>query len=162
MIDLKGMLLLLHEYQVEFVIIGGVAANLLGVARPTFDLDICYSRTAKNLDRLAAGIGPLHPRLREAPGGLPFAMDRSTLRNRCLFTLETDLGWIDLLAEVPGIGGYDQVRASAREVGLLGRTFQVLTLPALIAAKRAAGRGKDVEGLHELEALREATLGEEE
>jgi predicted nucleotidyltransferase len=162
MIDLKEMLLLLHDHQVEFVIIGGVAANLLGAVRPTFDLDLCYSRTPANLARLAGALAPLQPRLRDAHGGLPFTLDPLTLRNGLLFTLETDLGWIDLLGEVPGIGTYEKVRAAANEMGLLGRTFWVLTLPALIAAKKAAGRGKDLEALHELEALREATSEQEE
>jgi hypothetical protein len=43
------------------------------------------------------------------------------------------------------------------QVELFGRTYSVLTLDALIASKRAAGRPKDLQALSELEALREAT-----
>ena len=42
-------------------------------------------------------------------------------------------------------------------VELFGHDFDVLTLEALIASKRAAGHPKDLLVLPELEALREAT-----
>lgn len=43
---------------------------------------------------------------------------------------------------------------------LLGVNAQVLTLSALVKAKRAAGRKKDLDILPELEALRETLEGE--
>jgi predicted nucleotidyltransferase len=56
---------------------------------------------------------------------------------------------------VAGVGEYPAVLAASEEVSMLGITTRVLTLDALIAAKRAAGRRKDHEALFELEALRE-------
>jgi hypothetical protein len=47
--------------------------------------------------------------------------------------------------------------AASEPVELFGLSFDVLTLEALIASKRAAGRPKDLLVLPELEALREAT-----
>lgn len=38
----------LVEARVRFVVIGGVAAGLHGVARATFDLDICYDPSEEN------------------------------------------------------------------------------------------------------------------
>ena len=73
------------------------------------------------------------------------------------FTLATDLGDIDLLGEVAGVGDYAAALAASEEVELFGATFRVLNLDALIASKRAAGRPKDLMVLPELEALREAT-----
>jgi hypothetical protein len=146
----------LRDAEVEFVIIGGVAATFHGSASVTFDLDICYSREATNLSRLAKALAPFHPRLRGIPDHLPFIWDASTLRNGSLFTLKTDLGDIDLLGEVTGLGGYAEVKAMAIDVEAYGGSVSTLNLRGLIQSKRAAGRPKDLLVLPELESLLEA------
>ena len=100
----------------DFVIIGGVAATFHGSARVTYDLDICYSRADSNLQRLAAALAPFHPRPRGFPDELPFVWDERTLRNGTVFTLRTDLGEIDLLAEVAGLATNDDVKAAGRRI----------------------------------------------
>src|SRR6266571_3663750 len=110
MIKLKETLLLLARSELDFVIVGGVAATLHGSAFQTFDLDICYGRDAQNLERLARVLAPFHPGLRGAPSGIPFIWDGHTLRNGLNFTLSTDLGDIDLLGEIAGIGGFREVK----------------------------------------------------
>jgi hypothetical protein len=57
---------------VQFVVIGGFAANLLGSPSVTRDLDVCYDRTRANCDALAHALTDLHATLRGAPAGLPF------------------------------------------------------------------------------------------
>jgi len=141
---------------VEFVIIGGVAATLHGSTTVTYDLDICYSRAVGNLSRLEAALAPFHPRPREFPDGVPFLWDAATLRNVTVLTLQTDIGEIDLLAEVTGLGDFSKARANAVLVEAFGREVSVLDLPALIRAKRAAGRPKDIAVLLELESLLDA------
>lgn len=126
---------------VEFVIIGGVSANLHGSARLTFDLDICYSRAHPNIRRLETALAPYHPRPKEFPGGS---------------ALHTDFGAINLFADVAGLGSYDDVKAHSILVDAFDRRVATLDLPALITAKRAAGRDKDIEALKELESLLEA------
>jgi hypothetical protein len=144
---------------VDFVIIGGVSATFHGSARVTYDLDICYSRASLNLKRLTAALTPFHPRPRGFSDELPFLWDEKTLRNGTVFTLRTDLGEIDLLAEVAGLGTYDDVKAGSIVVEAFDRRVATLDLPSLIRAKRAAGREKDLSDLAELESLLEA--GEE-
>ncbi len=145
---------------VEFIVIGGLAATLHGSAHVTFDLDICYSRTPSNLRRLAAALAPFHPRLRDLPPGLPFVWDEVTLQNGTVFTLVTDLGKLDLLAEVAGLGSYREASQRSVNVTVYGRTIRVLDLHGLIEAKRAAGRAKDLQVLPELESLAEAAESE--
>jgi hypothetical protein len=71
------------------------------------------------------------------------------------FTLKTDLGDIDLLGEIAGIGQYAEVLALSECIDLFDRPCRVLSLEGLIRSKRAAGRSKDLSALHEIEALRE-------
>ena len=146
----------LSDAGVDCVVIGGVAGAFHGSGRVTYDLDVCYSRTAQNIRRLAEALAPFHPRPRGLPDGLPFIWDEATLRNGSLFTLHTDLGDIDLLAEVAGLGTYDEVKASSIPIEAFGCRVAVLDLKSLIRAKRAAGRERDLSALPELEALLEA------
>lgn len=145
------------DAHVDFVIIGGVSATLHGSARLTFDVDICYSRGSLNVRRLVSALRPFHPRPRGFPADLPFVWDETTLRNTTVLTLLTDLGEIDLLAEVAGLGSWEEVKARSILVEAFDRTILILDLPSLIQAKRAAGREKDLAALPELESLLEAS-----
>jgi hypothetical protein len=58
------------------------------------------------------------------------------------------------LGEVSGIGNYDQVLGMSTEMDMYGSKVRVLTVEGLIAAKKAAGRGKDLRDLLELEELK--------
>ena len=83
-------------------------------------------------------------------------MGVATLRNSTTTTLDTDLGAIDLLAEVSGLGSYAEILAASPVAEAFERKVHILCLKHLIAAKRAAGRDKDFRVLPELESLLEA------
>ncbi|HEX8163278.1 MAG TPA: hypothetical protein VF538_15515 [Pyrinomonadaceae bacterium] len=154
MIELRQAIETLSRHEVEFIIVGGVAMNLHGSAHVTFDLDICYARRRANLKRLSAALSPYQPRPRGLPENLPFVWDEQTLQSGTNFTLTT-IGDIDLLGEVSGVGVYAEAFVASVAVPLYGIACRVLTLDALIEAKRAAARVKDQLVLPELEALRE-------
>ena len=154
--NFEAAIQLLCDAGVEFVVIGGWAAIFHGSAHVTNDLDICYSRDKENLRKLAEVLAFYNPRPRGFPDDLPFVWDAATLANGSLFTLATDLGIIDLLAEVSGIGTYRDALAASVEVQVFGRRVRALDLRALIQSKKAAGRPKDLLILPELEGLLEA------
>jgi hypothetical protein len=153
--DLFALVRVLSSAAVDYIIVGGVAGNLLGALRTTLDLDVVYSRSPDNLKRLVAALGPFRPYLRGAPEGLPFVLDEATLSRGLNFTLTTTLGDLDLLGEVAGGGSFDRLKADTLRVDIDSHACYVVSLPKLIALKRAAGRGKDREALAELEALLE-------
>jgi len=98
--DVQRILEALAAAGVESVVIGGVALVLRGSTRVAIDLDLCYARSPENLERLAAALAPLHPRLRGAPAELPFLWDAKTLEFGLNFTLTTDLGDLREIAEI--------------------------------------------------------------
>lgn len=153
--DFPGLLRTLSAGGVEFIVIGGVAAALHGSAHLTFDLDVLYRRTPDNFERLARALEPIAPYLRGAPRGLPFRLDAATLSRGLNFTLTTTLGDLDLLAEVAGDGTYDRLIDEAETMDLDGQPVRCVSLPRLIALKRAAGRPKDADSIAGLEALLE-------
>ena len=153
MIDFAAVLRVLTDAGVRFIIVGGAAATAHGSARLTQDLDVVYARDADNLRRLAACLAPYEPYLRGAPLGLPFVLDDVTLRRGLNFTLVSKLGDLDLLGEVVGGGGFDELVDDCIEIELFGVRCLCLGLRKLIDVKRAAGRPKDLEVLAELEEI---------
>src|SRR5437899_7664280 len=114
------ILQLLSQGQVQFIVIGGLAAMAHGNARSTYDVDVIYARNRQNISRLARALGPYEPYLRGAPPGLPFKWDEKTIRMGLNFTLTTTLGDLDLLGEVAGAGNYEQLLPDSEEMVLLG------------------------------------------
>jgi hypothetical protein len=153
--DLLGFIRVLSTAGVEYIIVGGVAGNLHGALRTTLDLDVVYSRAPRNIEKLVAALAPYQPYLRGAPAGLPFVFDQATVERGLNFTLVTTLGDLDLLGEVTGGGHFENLKRDAEAIDIEGLSCWVVSLPTLIALKRAAGRGKDREALAELEALLE-------
>lgn len=155
MTGLRALLAALHKARVEFIIVGGIAARIHGASRVTQDVDIAYGRSEANLGRLVKALAAFKPYLRGAPPGLPFEWSVATLASGLNFTLTTDAGDIDLLGELVGGGGYEDLARHAVTFRIFGQETRVLDLPWLIRLKRAAGRPKDLETLAELEVLRE-------
>lgn len=153
MIDFQKLLKVLAEKNVEFIIVGGVAATIHGSARLTQDIDVVYHRTPANLERLFLALKPYQPYLRGAPPGLPFLWDAQTLENGLNFTLTTSIGDIDLLGEITGGGGYEKLSGDCVTVRVFDCNVKCLGLESLIYVKRAAGRPKDLEAIAELEAI---------
>jgi hypothetical protein len=150
---LEETLRALFDASVEFVLIGGAAMQMQGSAHLTEDLDFCYARSAKNLERLALALAPHHPRLRGAPENLPFRFDAATIKRGLNFTLMTDLGALDFLGEVAGVGDYVEVKKNSDLMAILEMDCLVLSLDGLIRAKKAAGRERDLAVIPELEGL---------
>ncbi|MGH7720494.1 MAG: hypothetical protein ACREON_16810 [Gemmatimonadaceae bacterium] len=149
----ERMIAALVAASVRFVVIGGVAAAVHGSARLTNDLDICYDTAPDNVDRLIAVLRRWRAYLRAVEPGLPFILDARALSATPVMTLTTDVGDIDIVDQVAGVGTYADTVAASERVTIGATRFRVLTLPALVAAKRAAGRPRDIEHLIELEAL---------
>lgn len=155
MTDFEALIRRLAAADVRFVLIGGFAAAVLGSPRTTVDLDVAYARDEENLARLAAALEPLLPKLRGAPPGLPFVLDAATLARGLNFTLTTSLGDLDLLGDVTGGGGYEDLLPHTRRIRVFDTEVAVVTLPWLIRLKRASGRPRDLAAVAELEALLE-------
>jgi predicted nucleotidyltransferase len=151
----EQLLTRLTQGLVEYVLIGGVAAAIHGSAYVTYDFDVWYDRSMENVERLARALAPVHPTLREAPRELPFRLDAATIRAGLNFTLDTDLGPLDLFGEVAPFGQFSQVINHSEMMELFGLQVRVLSLESLIQAKQTAGRRKDLLVIPELLALLE-------
>jgi hypothetical protein len=152
-VSIQSLLRGLVTADVELVVVGGVAGAVQGSPFVTNDLDICYATDRRNAARLAKVVAGWSPNPRGWQDGLPFTMDTRALRTTPVMTLRTTEGDLDLVDRVDGIGSFDDVRVSSEEVSAFRIRFRVLTLEALIRARRASARPKDRAQLPTLEAL---------
>lgn len=167
----KAILETLNRYEVDFVVIGGLAAIAQGSVLPSFDLDIAYARHRANLDRLVRVLLEVGATLRGAPTDLPFKLDAETLENGGHFTFETRYGSFDLLSDPAGAPAYPQLKSAAVATEIDGEDVVVASLDHLIAMKEATGREKDkymareyrtlADEIHEREAGADTSSGRE-
>jgi hypothetical protein len=83
--DLRRLIEVLDRHGVEYLLVGGAAANAHGAERPTEDADCVVRRERANLDRLAGALRELNARLRVGhpadaeSGTLPVQIDGAAL-----------------------------------------------------------------------------------
>lgn len=153
--DFGKVIRTLKDGKVDFIVIGGLAGMAHGLARATFDVDVVYSRSCTNIQRIVRTLKPYEPYLRGAPPGLPFSWDEKTVQMGLNFTLITSLGDVDVLGEVAGAGSYEKLLPDSVTLEIFGETCRCVTLEKLIQLKRAAGRPRDFEMIAQLQALLE-------
>jgi hypothetical protein len=144
----------LIDFNVPFVLIGGMAARIHGSHLPTEDVDVCIPTDDATMDKVHAALQAINPRYRFRPDRMRMHDEPVRLHGMKNLNLETDLGVIDLLGEVSGIGKYDEAFAKSRVTTIFGMTMRILDLNALIASKSAAGRTKDKLGVMHLQAVK--------
>lgn len=142
----------LVEGQVEFVLIGGFAAAAHGVTLVTRDVDICCRFNEVNLMRLQKAFSDLHPTHRSRPD-LPLALIPGQCAGLRNIYLKTDLGAVDCLGEVLGVGDYDSVLAHSIELELPFGSCRILDVETLIRAKEAMNRDHDRVTVRQLREL---------
>ena len=144
----------LSEYGTDFVVIGGTAGVAHGSSLVTEDLEVCVPLTHENVSRILAALADLNPRWRMPPSRPPVPLDASKLAGFKNLYILSDWGQVDFLSEITGIGDYAEVSRRSVTLDISGRPCRVLSLDALIEAKRAMGRPKDIQAAIELEAIR--------
>jgi len=125
----------------------------------TRDVDIACAMDPENLLRIFEAFEKLHPTHRMTPQKLPFTREQAESGGLNNLYLSTDWGQLDCLGEIKGIGGYVECLAVSEALMIDGAEVRVLSLDAMIVAKRAMGRPRDLQTLLELEAIRERLRG---
>jgi predicted nucleotidyltransferase len=153
--NLNQLLQRLCDAEIDFVIVGGFAAMLHGSSLVTRDLDVCALLTGENVAKLREVLRDLKPTHRLSSPRLSFLdlVERDDkLKN---LYLETELGPVDILSSIMGVGDFERVRAQSLEIELGGRRCRVISVEDLILAKESLGRDKDLLAAKELRAVLE-------
>lgn len=149
-VDAARIVAVLNRHGVQYVVIGGYAAELHEVAGlpPTRDIDVCPSTEQDNLERLSLALTELRAMIRTdaIDGGLVFSHDAESLGRADMWNLVCDAGELDISFRPAG-GGYEHLQVHAVVIELLGQPVPVASIDDVIASKTAAGRPKDLSTL---------------
>ncbi len=140
--------------EVDFVIIGGYAGVIHGCTYVTQDVDICCDFSVANLLALQKALSGLHPVHRMTPTRKSLELTPQNAGEFKNLYLDTDLGHLDCLSEVQGLGPYEKVKQAGQPVEVDGMRLRVLTIDALIKAKEAMHRSRDREAIRQLKAIK--------
>jgi hypothetical protein len=152
---LSQLLQRLCDADIDFVIVGGFAALLHGSTLVTRDLDICAVLSQGEVAKLRDALRDLNPRHRLTSSKLSFLSTPDSGVDVKNLYLETELGTVDILSSILGVGDFSRVRAASIEIELFGRRCRVISIGDLIQAKEALARDKDLLAAKELRAIRE-------
>jgi hypothetical protein len=139
---------------VDLVIVGGYAGVVHGCTYTTQDVDLCCDFSVANLLALQRALSDLHPVHRLTPGRQPLELTAANAGDFKNLYLDTDLGQLDCLSEIQGLGCFARVKQATMRVEVEGMEWCVLTLDALIKAKEAMHRPRDRAALRQLKAIR--------
>ncbi|HET7842280.1 MAG TPA: hypothetical protein VFM21_11765 [Terriglobia bacterium] len=140
--DFVAILQTLVRHDVDFIVVGGVAATIQGASISTFDLDLVHSREPKNVGRLLKALEALDARYR-TPGAGNLKPSRSHLESEGHQLLMTRAGPLDLQGIIGAHRGYVELLPETIRVKIVDVEIRVLALAAVIKTKEEAGREKD-------------------
>ena len=143
--DPEAILRVLLENEVQYVLIGGLAATLHGSPHVTTDADIVPARDTENLVRLAQALSDLQARVRVEgePEGIAFDISASMLSGVEILNLVTRYGDLDLTFVPSGTQGFTDLRRGASDIAIHGVRVSVASLADVIRSKEASDREKD-------------------
>lgn len=147
----------LRDHDVEYVLVGGLAAVLHGSTAMTNDADILPSGEPENLVRLSDCLRSLGARLRspDDPGGVPFDPHPTLLSSMATLNMTTRCGDLDLTFSPAALDDYAAVLVDSVLVDVHGCRVNVASLDDIIRSKETADRPKDHATLPILRALRQ-------
>lgn len=151
--SLSRLLAILADSGLDFVIVGGYAAVTHGSAYVTRDVDICIVFSDENIARIRDALREFNPRHRMHPQELSFLTHPGPGAPLNNLYLRTDLGVVDILSTILGVGDFSRLCATAEITEVDGRRYRLMALPDLIRAKEAVGREKDLLVAKELRAI---------
>ena len=139
LVELLGVLV---RHEVEFVVVGGVAAVINGAPITTSDLDILHRRTPENVRRLVAAVTEIDATFRT--DSRKIRPNESHLLGPGHALLQTTLGVLDSLGTIETNTTYEDVLVDTFVTEVAGLSIRALTLERLI---KVWGDGRQVKSI---------------
>ncbi|RJP84510.1 MAG: hypothetical protein C4518_18500 [Desulfobacteraceae bacterium] len=146
--DLSAILEGLLKADIQFILVGGLAAVIQGAPVTTIDVDIVHNRSSENLSKLFCflkSVGAIYRR----PDDKIIEPKEEDFTGHALFS--TQLGALDVLAFIEKGKGYKDLLEHTVEIDFRGHTLRVLDIKMLIALKKLSNDPKDKQRLPVLE-----------
>lgn len=157
-LDVNTVLAAFHQAGVDFVIVGGIAAVLIGSPLATEDIDVTVPDDADALKATAEALTALGAQWR-VPGldeGFPppRPLVGADLAGKLSVSFVTRAGFVDVILHHSDGADHSTLLLGAKTVQVYGKDVRVASLDSIIASKEAAARTKDAHSLPFLYELR--------
>ncbi|TAG26323.1 MAG: hypothetical protein EAZ37_09705 [Burkholderiales bacterium] len=154
------ILSLLQDAHVSFVLVGGLAVQLHGYMRMTYDIDLVLAMNDENLGRFievakSKGLAPV----------IPVPID--SLKNAALIDQwHREKGMLAFALREPSVAGsvidvlvrpdvsFERLAADAKLAEFMGQQIRIASIDHLLEMKRIANRGKDQLDIVALEKIK--------
>lgn len=147
----REILEVLNHHEVEYIVVGGVAAVIHGAPTTTFDLDALVRVNQANAERLTRALAQLQARFREHRQTIRPTTEDILAGGHLL--LITKAGPLDVLGFIGDRQRYEDLLDASSEVAMNLGPIRVLNLETLIAEKKRMGRAKDLAAIELLEEV---------
>lgn len=159
MIFYEEILRAFQKQKVKYVLVGGIAVNLLGSMRSTADLDILVEMSDDNLRKIVKILKSRGYRVKQPVDPMRIA-DRKTredwIRNKHMkafnFYKEDKLKEVDIIIESPV--SFEEVRKSIMRIKVDDLRLPVISIDKLIKMKRKTARAIDKLDIKELKKIK--------
>jgi hypothetical protein len=148
MTDLSGIIEGLVRADVEFILVGGLAAVAQGAPVTTMDVDIVHKRSSENIAKLFQYLRSIDVIYRR-PDDKIIVPKEEDFSGHALFS--TRLGPLDVLASIEGNKGYEDLLDYTVEIDFRGHWIRVLDIRTIIELKKNSKDPKDRQRLPVLE-----------
>ncbi len=143
--DFRDFVNALNEADVRYILVGGYSVVIHGYSRTTGDMDLWMERTSENYNRLLKAFNIF---------GMPvFDMTEDNFLSHPIwdvFTFGTPPVAIDIMVKLEGLN-FEDVFKNAIYFQDDNLKIRTINRNDLIAAKKIAGRAKDINDLENLE-----------
>ena len=151
-----------QKQKVKYVLVGGIAVNLLGSMRSTADLDILTEMSNENLAKVVKILKKQGYRVRQPVDPVdPMGIADEKIRNDWIknkhmkafnFYKESDLKEVDIIIDSPV--SFNQAIKTAENLKVGTKMFPVISIDNLIKMKKITGRLKDKLDITELKKIK--------
>lgn len=153
---------ILREFQkqkVKYVIVGGIAVNLLGSLRSTADIDILVEMSNKNLRKIVSILKKQGYRVKQPVD--PMLIADEDIRHDWIhhknmkafnFYKEGELKEVDIIIESPI--SFEEARKSVVRIKIDDTILPVISIDNLIKMKKNTGRSMDKFDIQELQKIK--------
>lgn len=147
-----------QKHKVKYVIVGGIAVNLLGAMRNTADMDILVEMSDTNLAKVVTILKKAGYRVKQPVDPIMIA-DKKTredwIKNKHMKVFnfyKEDFKEVDIIIQSPV--SFEEASKKATRIKGGGVTIPVISIDHLIKMKKATGRSVDKMDIKALEEIK--------
>ncbi len=160
-LDFRTIFMELNNLGIDYLVVGGLAVNLHGVPRMTYDIDLMILLQPKNILKLVSKLTQwgYRPKIPVDPKSLANEKKRNEwilekgMRALNFYSEILPIGEIDLILDSPI--PYDHLKSRAVKIELQEEKIPIVSLLDLIELKQRAGRKQDLSDVEHLRMILE-------